>query len=125
MTKQKPLKGFISWYFETGMEGSYFIFQDIEHIDNLSKENESWSWSGTHILKHGDKLKVFDKENPEKLLWEGSIDFKWYQNYRKGYHYSDRKLRALPKGVEEKDWVKWTTEDYPAELIPGINSCKK
>ncbi|MEZ5426162.1 MAG: hypothetical protein R2747_07855 [Pyrinomonadaceae bacterium] len=104
------LKGWISEYWEQGMEGTFFrVFQD----ENLARDRFSgWRPEGMHILSEGDLLTIFSPE--KEVLWTGLIEPR-----RCGF----LKLKKLhpansdwtPENVSPEDWEGWFRFSPPLE----------
>lgn len=67
----------------------------------------SFSYAGLHILKSGDELTVYDKNDPSLIIWTGIIQL------GAGEHPGC----PIQKGVDLETWKKWFQEEYPAMLI--------
>lgn len=65
-----------------------------------------WQMAGFHVLKNGDKLEVYSRNNPEELVWSGIVDF---ANDCDGHRYQ--------KGLDKRLWARWFFNEYPATLI--------
>ena len=107
----KPLKGVCHLHSETGKEGGYWAFQDSRHI---SADGRHWSYNGLHVLKDGDRLTIFDKENPKQIVWSGEISL--IQHPLFSQHAFGMWIHADQKGIEREKWATWFFKEYPAEL---------
>lgn len=58
-----------------------------------------WSYGGLHFLEDGDHLTIFDKDDPKKIVWEGTIDLEPTNTL-----YTPR---AYQRGVEKIVWERW------------------
>jgi len=101
---EKPLRGHVWMYYETGYEGSIWAFQD----EQLA------GYPGLHILQNGDKLKMFSKKNPAKVLWEGTLDLSIPQKNFLGWVVATH----LPVGIRRSRWKTWFQKEYCGELLP-------
>jgi len=103
--------------------GIYFGYMK-SHPDNLSVKQsiceheeyvgESWDYAGLHILRNGDNLKIFSKENPKEIIWEGEINLKEFDLFTEdalGFW-----IHADQVGEEREKWARWFLKNYPAEL---------
>ncbi|MFA6603700.1 MAG: hypothetical protein WCT10_02540 [Patescibacteria group bacterium] len=78
---------------------------------------EDWSYEGLHVLKDGDKLVIFDKTDPSRVLWSGTISLRQYPLFTEdasGYW-----IHATQKGIDRQQWAGWFLREYPAELTPA------
>ena len=67
------IRGVLDPFFETGTEGVIWSVY----------EDGRTGYDGLNCLADGDYLRIFDKEDPTKVVWEGIIDLEWERNYRK------------------------------------------
>lgn len=76
---------------------------------------DSWSYEGLYILKDGDRLEIYSKDDPNKTVWSGIIKLRQYPPFTEDafglWIHSDQ------EGVDRKIWAKWFIEEYPAKLI--------
>lgn len=114
---QETIRGRLVFYSETGTEGGIWSFQDERHIFPPTPEwpYERYDYEGLHFLENGDLLKIFDKENPETVIWEGEISLIRLPPFTQSVF--DFWIRADQEGVERETWARWFFEEYPAELI--------
>lgn len=108
------MKGKIHLWNETGTEGGMWAFQDEKFISH-GPQGEAWSYDGLHVLKDGDKLTIYDKEDPAKVVWQGVIDQQHYGSFQE-HAYDGQWIHSDQRGVEREVWSKWFIEEYPAEL---------
>lgn len=95
------LHGWISEYWEQGMEGfSFLTFQDREFAESREK---NWRHEGMYILQEGDELTIFD--DGEKIIWTGLIETR-----RGGF------LHLCKISPSDKDW---TPQDISLEKWKG------
>ncbi len=68
---------------------------------------KAYNYIGLHILENGDRLTVYDKDNPSRVLWKGIIQI-----------LPNRKHPGIPiqMNVGRKKWCRWFLEGYPATL---------
>lgn len=104
------MKGVLELFSETGTEGGFWAFQDEAFI----KDNDHWDIAGLHILEDGDQLTIFDKDNPEKILWEGVIKLKRFPVFTE--HVFGLWIHSDQEGVRREIWGIYFMENYPAEL---------
>ena len=108
------LRGVLHFWSETGTEGGYWAFQDEQFISPPTKDwpHERWSYDGLHVLKNGDKLTIYSKENKTKIVWAGAIKLKEYRLFTESA--SGMWIHADQEGIERKIWAGWFFEQYPA-----------
>jgi hypothetical protein len=78
----------------------------------------SWSYEGLHVLKDGDHLRVFNPDNPAKVVWEGDIQLVTHPLFTEdagGFW-----IHADQAGEDRKAWAKMFFEGYPAELTTKV-----
>lgn len=128
--EKETLRGELFFHSETGTEGGLWAFQDEDFIVSVDdaelpspdEEAELYLYEGTHILENGDYLKIFDKENPEEVVWEGEISLKQYRPFTENIF--EFWIHADENGVPRKIWARWFMDGYPAELTPKKKSGK-
>lgn len=76
---------------------------------------ETRDYEGLHILRDGDYLKIYDRENSEEIIWEGEIDLIEFPVFSE--HVFGLWIHAEQKGIDREEWAEWFFEKYPAELI--------
>jgi hypothetical protein len=106
-------KGVVHFYTETGTEGGYWAFQDERFITKV--DPPKWSYEGLHILKDGDHLTIFSKENPNEIVWDGTIQLRQHDLFTE--HASGLWIHADQVRVNRQTWSRWFFEGYPAQLI--------
>lgn len=83
-----------------------------EHEEEIG---DAWSYKGHHILKDGDYLNIYSKDNYKQLVWSGKIKLKYHPSFTKDvfgfWVHSDQ------KGQDREVWAKWFFEEYSAVLI--------
>lgn len=106
------IKGILFFHSEMGTEGGFWAFQDEKFIHS----DGFWSYKGLYILENGDKLIIYDKNNPEVVVWLGIISLKKHSVFTEAalgmWIHSDQ------EGISREEWAKFFFEEYPAELIP-------
>lgn len=77
--------------------------------------NGIWSYEGLHMLKNGDRLRVFAK-GKSRVLWEGPVALEGVQ----GFTHDVRGLwvNQRPTLLDEEQWSSWFLDGHPAELTP-------
>ncbi len=75
-----------------------------------------WDREGLHILRAGDKLTIYSKENPSEVVWSGIVEQKWHQPFTEATALG-LWINSDQVGVEREMWAKWFLEEYPATLI--------
>ncbi len=98
------------------------VFEDGKITDNFrplllsEMPRESWSYEGLHILKDMDYLFIFDKQDTEKILWEGVIRLRQHKFFTESTS-TGVWINADQEGVERAVWEKFFLEGYPAKLV--------
>ncbi len=93
--------------------GPWWAFQDKRFIFRTKDRGEQWLDAGLHILENGDRLTIYDKRKPGKIVWRGRI---WLLRRPGSQALEDR--IGVQKSVNRKKWNEWFREGYPAGLIP-------
>ncbi len=75
----------------------------------------SWSYEGLHCLENGDHLTIYSNENPEKIVWQGTIRLKQYDSFTE--HAFNFWIHADQVGMERETWAKWFFDGNPAVLV--------
>ncbi len=75
---------------------------------------DAWSYEGLYPLKDGDHLKIFSKENPDQVVWEGTIQLREYPVFTE--HVLGMWIHADQVKVNRETWARWFMDGYPAEL---------
>lgn len=75
----------------------------------------SWSYEGLHCLDNGDQLTIYSKENPEEVVWQGTIRLKQYASFTE--HAFGLWIHADQMGMEREVWAKWFFDQNPATLV--------
>lgn len=113
------IKGKLDPFFETGTEGIIWSVY----------EDGKTGYDGLNCLKDGDFLRIFDIDNPSKVIWEGIIDLEWernYRNYPRNPEYGQQEIggfwvRGIQSTVTPEQWAQWFFKEYPAEMIPAAD----
>lgn len=105
------------------------VFEEINRTGKLPEQTdcvndaheedigESWSYEGLHILENGDRLTIFDKQDPQKIVWEGVIKLCQHNLFTEATS-NGMWIHADQKGVKRGVWEKFFLEGYPAKLVP-------
>ena len=94
-------------------DGTNVIMRDLL-LSELPREQ--WSYEGLIHLDDGDRLTIYDKEDPAKIVWDGEI--KLIQHPLFTEHTScGMWIHADQDGVARDVWEKFFLEKYPAKLI--------
>lgn len=104
------MKGVLFFHSETGTEGGYWAFQDSDYI---SPDSGMWAYEGLHLLKNGDRLKIYSKHDT-CVIWEGAIALIEYPPFTQeanGFW-----IHADQLGEDREDWAGFFFNQYPAEL---------
>lgn len=71
--------------------------------------DELWDYEGFYALENGDVLTIYDKNDPSRVVWFGTIQFDIGINY----------ATATQEGIDHETWEEWFIKHYPARLIPN------
>jgi hypothetical protein len=112
------LDGKIHLFNETGTEGGFWAFQDAKHIKPHEIFGEAWSYDGLHVLKNGDKLTIFDKNDPNKVIWSGVVDLQLLGLFQETAP-DGQWIHADQNGVDRITWATWFLNQHPAHLERG------
>ena len=85
------------------------------HAPEAAFPQGMWSYDGLHILKDEDRLTIYSKESPTKVVWSGIIKLRQYPLFSESV--SNMWIHADQKGISRKKWAKWFLEEHPAKLI--------
>ncbi len=114
------IRGVLFLWSETGTEGGHWALQDERKITKTGLAppmHEAWSYDGLHPLKDGDRLKIFDKDDPTKVVWQGVIKLKQHPLFTE--HANGLWIHTDQEGVDRATWSKWFFGGHTAELIPA------
>lgn len=87
---------------------------DDQHEWRLAFPDGMWSHEGLHILKDGDRLTIFDKEDRDHVIWQGIVRLKQHNLFSEtafGFW-----IHADQKGEDREAWARLFFEEYPAVL---------
>jgi len=104
------LSGVCFFHSETGTEGGFWAFQDREFITA-----SGWSYKGLHILEDGDKLTIMSPNNPDLIIWSGTISLIQYPLFSEGIY--NLWIHSDQRGVDREIWAMYFINEYPAKLI--------
>lgn len=113
-----PRTGFCLLYTDQGAPGRHLAFQDRSV---KPKGSEEFSFEGLHLLKPGDKLRIFlpsGGRNPlehEDVAWEGKVSS---EHELTSHDRFKRWVSADPTG-KRAAWIEYFLKEYPAELTIG------
>jgi hypothetical protein len=80
----------------------------------LLHPNGTWSYEGLHVLENGDSIRVYDKNDPTKLIWEGIVELDKFTVFKDDYE--GWWIHNQPKNMKLEEWAKWFLEEWPATL---------
>jgi len=109
---KKALNGVAFFWSETGTEGGHWAFQDGQH----PPLGQQFSYEGLHVLHDGDYLTIYDKADPQKIVWEGKIALDSLALFTETTT-DGLWIHADQQGVDRKTWEKFFLEEYPAKLV--------
>lgn len=115
--KAKVLKGFLFDWFETGLEGIEWAFQE--------KILGAAGYEGLNILEDGDILTVYNEEN--NIIFKGTIKkiYSFDKEYKKLIKKTKTNLRFswLQKDVDLFNWALMFRKQFNATLIKYERNC--
>lgn len=83
--------------------------------EHEEKIGDAWSYEGLYVLKDGDYLKIYSKEDAVKVVvWSGIIKLNQYQLFTE--HAFGWWIHSEQKGIDREKWAKWFFGEYPARL---------
>lgn len=68
-----------------------------------------------HILEDGERLTIYDKLKPKKVVWDGEIALQPYGLFTQDAF--GMWIHADQVGIERTTWARWFFEHYPARLV--------
>jgi hypothetical protein len=131
----KQYQGVTFFHSETGTEGGHWAFQDAKFThtpEDLvngkcpwggnycpAKEDnrpnpQHWSYEGLHVLKTGDRLKIYDVDDKQTLLWEGEINLDKHPLFTEDA--SGMWIHADQVGMDRDEWAALFFKEHPAVL---------
>lgn len=115
----QQFKGVLHLYSETGTEGGFWALQDERFITRGKGVpfGEQWSYEGLHILKDGDSLTIYSKENAEETVWDGEISLKRHPLFTE--HVGGLWIHADQNGIDRETWAGYFSNGHQAKLIPN------
>lgn len=121
MEKPIVLEGVCHFWSESGTEGGYWAFQDKKHIHFPDKNNPFlwWNYEGLYVLANGDRLTIYEKDNPNRIAWEGEIKLRNHPIFTESA--GGMWIHSDQEDVDRTTWSRWFFEEYPAKLILGPN----
>ena len=108
MEQPNAIKGFLELYWQMGSDGYDWVFNELPNKTSLRM---------AHTLKNGDHLTIFDKQDPQKIVWDGEIRLIPHEIFTEPVNSIQRCTHADQEGVECDVWKKFFWEEYPATLI--------
>jgi len=103
------MRGFLSTYWEQGMEEMpWQVFQDERFVSG-----SSWDREGMHRLEPGKRLRVFGSDGT--VLWEGRLESRRVGLFGRLHAGASN---WFPAGIEQVTWEAWLRSQPPlrAEL---------
>ncbi len=76
---------------------------------------DRWDYEGQSILKDGDHLTIFSKDDSQKIVWSGVIRLCQYPPFTE--HASGLWIHADQEGIARDVWAAWFFDQSPAMLI--------
>jgi hypothetical protein len=110
-------------WFETGTEGVVWSVYD----------STKKGYDGLYPLSNGQFLTVYDKEQPDKIVWSGNIKYEFKRNYRPypmNPKYGQQEIfgywvNGIQEDVEPETWAKWFFDRYPMSTIQTVRKPEK
>lgn len=114
--RSRSLRGVCHFHSETGTEGGFWAFQDEKFISPPCAEfpKGQWSYKGLHILKDGDRLTIYDKNDYQKVVWRGVIKLKQYSVFTQDAF--GLWIHTDQEGLDRKVWARYFFDEHPAIL---------
>lgn len=103
---ENEYEGFLTLYFETGMEGLAPILQEDKPTDIIDGEKK-YSLKNSIFLKGGEYLQIFDKDG--NIEWEGLL----IPTIEQFKHH----LHLLPDGMTKEQWVGYCNKEHKAKVF--------
>lgn len=104
-----------------GVKGDEISKFDVEWEDGTTERRESntvlteqWDYDGLYFLSPGDKLTIFDKDDSNKVLWEGFIALTKFTVFSDHVH--GMWIHNRQKGVDMDQWGLWFMQGNPAQV---------
>lgn len=113
-------KGELEAFFETGTEGVCWSLN--EHLPD-PKNPQYESYEGLHVLKNGDRLKVYGEA--KAVVWEGVVKLEYKRRWREfpnsPYGGGQQEIwgfwvHGFQDGLEPEAWARWFFDGYSAEF---------
>lgn len=99
------------------------IRMEVEWQDGATEERlpdsllvRLWEYQGLHELGSGDKLTIFEKDNPSKIHWQGVVQLTPRTLFK--HSVFGMWIQRDMKGWDREEWAKLFFKEYPAELLP-------
>lgn len=74
-----------------------------------------WSYEGLHILKDGDHLTVYDKDDRLKVVWEGEVKLNQHGLFTEDA--GGLWIHADQSGIDRMEWAALFMDEHPAKLV--------
>lgn len=88
---------------------------EVEERPSDSLLVERWSYEGLNVLADEDHLTIYDKEDPEKVAWDGDIHLKRHKLFTESA--SGLWIHADQIGITRDKWSRFFFEAHPATLV--------
>ena len=73
-------------------------------------------FEGHHILKDGDWLTIYSKDQPQIIVWSDIIKLRHYPSFTESAF--NMWIHSDQEKVDRETWAGWFLEGYPATLVP-------
>lgn len=80
------------------------------------ESGDSWSYKGLHILKSGDKLTIFSRHSPKRVVWSGIISLHQLPLFTEDAY--GLWIHTDQENIARDVWATYFLKEHPAELIP-------
>lgn len=87
-----------------------------EHVRDVGDE---WSYEGLHILRTGDHLTIYEKDDPSKEAWSGTVTLHRYAPFTEHVH--GMWIHSEQAEVPREKWAEYFIREHPAKLIQNQN----
>lgn len=103
-------------FWETGTEGVFWSVLDRGQSDSVN--------SGLYTLEDGDVLTIYERDEPDRVAWCGTIDFEYESHQEVAFHNPNYRAQAvfqhwvhgLQRNVDAERWATYFFDEYPMQL---------
>jgi len=76
---------------------------------------DAWSYEGLHVLKDGDQLTIHAPDDPDEVIWSGTIKLIEHRTFTEKVF--GMWIHADQEGIERQRWAQWFFTRQAASLI--------